>query len=104
MAYEIFTRKVTRAGTPTVAVSKSGRIALNKSAFAVLDKNAIEFVLLLWDKDRHRIGIRPITKKDSRAYSLKFGPKKNGAYFSAKTFLDYIKIDYAETKSFPRRK
>jgi hypothetical protein len=101
MGYEIFTRKVIRAGSPTVAISKSGKIALNKSSTVTLERNAVEFVLLLWDKDRRKIGIRPITKKDARAYRLKYGPKNNGAYFSAKTFFDYIGVDYSETRSFP---
>ena len=101
MAYEIFTRKARRTGSPTLAISKSGRIALNKAATATLEKNAVEFVLLLWDKENHKIGVRPITKKDPRAYNLKYGPKNNGAYFSSKTFFDYVGIDYSQTRAFP---
>lgn len=101
MPYEIFTRKVVRAKNPTLAISKSGRIAINKAAALIFEKNAVEFVLLLWDKENRKIGIRPITKKDSRAYPVKYGPKNNGAYFAAKTFFDYVNLDYAETRAFP---
>lgn len=101
MAFEIFTRKVTRSITPSITLSKLGRIALNKSATTVLEKNAVEFVLLLWDGESRVIGIRPITKKDSRAYPVKYGSKGNGAGFSAKTFLDFINVDYSESRVLP---
>lgn len=101
MPWEIFTRKVRRSGSPAITFNKLGRIALNKTATAVLEKEAIEFVLLLWDADRRLVGVRPITKKDHRAYRLAYGQKGNGAGFSAKTFMDYIGYDQSETRSFP---
>lgn len=101
MAYEIFTRKVLRRGSPGITITKIGRIAINKSATEALEKNAVEFVLVMWDAESLKIGIRPITKKDSRAYPLKYGDKGNGAGFSAKTFLDYIGFDYTNSNPIP---
>ena len=40
-------------------------------------------------------------KKDPRAYRIRYNDKGNGATFSAKTFLDYIGIDYSERKPIP---
>ena len=101
MAWEIFTRQVIRTGTPTVTITTMGRISLNKTATITLEKNAVEFVLLMWDKDNHQIGIRPISKKDPRAYRLSYGAKGNGASFSAVTFLNYTNYDWSKTRSFP---
>lgn len=100
MAFEIFTRKLRRSGTPSVTFSKLGRMQFNKLATSMFEKDAVENVLLLWDTDRNLVGVRPITKKDSRAYKLHYGEKGNGAGFSAKTFFDYIGVDYSESKSY----
>ncbi len=49
MAYEIFTRKIARSGTPAISFSRIGQITFNQSASRILQKEAIEYVLLLWD-------------------------------------------------------
>jgi len=103
MAWEIFSRKVRRSGTPAVTFNKLGRISLNKTATAILERDAVEFVLLLWDPIKRQVGIRPITKKDQRAYRLAYGKKGNGAGFSAKTFMDHIGYEYSESRSTPVR-
>ena len=101
--WEIFTRKVRKRGTPAITFSTLGRISLNKAATVPLEKEAVESVLLLWDATSRSVGIRPITKRDDRAYRLAYGKKGNGAGFSAKTFMDYIGYDYSESRSFPLR-
>lgn len=99
MAYEIFTRKVQWGGSPSVTFTSNGRFAFNKTATAQFEKNAVENVLLMWDAERNMIGVRPITKKDSRAYKVHMGKKGNGCGFSASTFLKYIGLDISPTKS-----
>lgn len=84
-----------------LTVTKLGRIALNKSATIRLEKDAVEFVILLWDQDSRKIAIRPITKKDPRAYRVSYGQKSNGAGFSAKTFLDFIEFDFTQSRNMP---
>jgi hypothetical protein len=101
MAWEIFTRKTRKSGGPFITFNKLGRISLNKTATTVLETDAVEFVLLLWDASKRQVGVRPITKKDQRAYRLAYGKKGNGAGFSAKTFLDHIGFNYTESRSFP---
>jgi hypothetical protein len=76
-------------------------MAINKRATAFFEKNAVEYVLLLWDGDQKKIAIRPIAKRDQRAYRLKYGDKGNGAGFSAKTFFDHIGLDYSESRPMP---
>jgi len=101
MAYEVFSRKTSRIGLPTITFTSLGRISLNKHATAILEKDAVEVVILLWDSEERKVGVRPITKRDSRAYRVSYGKKGNGAGFSAKTFLDYINYDYSVTRNFP---
>lgn len=101
MPFEVFSRKTSRLGTPMMTFTTLGRIALNKSATRILEKDAVEFVVLLWDRDARRVGIRPLTKRDPRSYQVSYGKKGNGAGFSAKTFLDYIEYDYNVSRSFP---
>jgi len=103
MAFEIFSRKVQYGGAPSVAFTTNGRFAFNKAATAQFEKNAIENVLLLWDAERNLVGVRPITKKDSRAYKVHMGKKGNGCGFSATTFLRYIGYDISQTKSMPAK-
>jgi hypothetical protein len=80
-----------------------GRVSFNKAATALFEKNAVENVLLLWDEQNRLVGVRPITKKDNRAYKLHFGKKGNGAGFSAATFLTYIRYDLSESRSILAR-
>jgi hypothetical protein len=79
-----------------------GRLALNKSAAAMLEKSAAELVLLLWDADHRKVGIRVTTnKKDQRAYRVAYGAHGNGAGFSCVTFLNHIHYDWSKTRTFP---
>ena len=102
MAFEVFSRKVRRLASPQVTLTTLGRIALNKAASAVLEKQVVENVVLLWDIENKRFAIKPISKKDSRAYRVHYGKNGNGAGFSAVTFLDHIGYNYQDSSgSFP---
>jgi hypothetical protein len=100
MSWEIFERKSRRGGEPLVTFNKLGRISLNKKATVKMEKDAVENVLLMWDGPKRQIGIRPISKKDPRAYRVAYGKKGNGAGFSAKTFLDHIGYSFKESRAF----
>src|SRR5216684_3583840 len=101
MGFEVFTREITRTIEPRVTITSMGRIALNRGASDILAKGKTELVLLLWNKDTKQYAVQPITKKDSRAYKLRaYGPKGNGLGFSCVTFLNYIKYDWSDTRSF----
>ena len=99
MGFTIFERKRIQTGTPGVSLSTGGRVGINQAATQILQANAVENVLLLWDEERRRIGIRPITKKDKRAYRLTQG--KSSSMFSGKSFLEFIGYDMSKTRSFP---
>lgn len=102
MAFEIYSRKHTRVGTPQVSFMAQGRIAFNKAATQLLQEQAVENVLLLWDAPARRVGIRPIAKKDPRSYKINIGKRDNAAGFSAVTFLQHIGVGGEHgTQAFP---
>jgi hypothetical protein len=102
MAYEVFTRKVSRMGNPTLSFSNIGTFNFNQTAARTLQKETVEHVLLLWDSTVNKLAIKTTSnKKDPRAYRIRYNDKGNGATFSAKTFLDYVGIDYSERKRIP---
>ena len=102
MPYSVFTKKVSRVGTPTVSFSKIGQFQFNQAASQILHKETVEHLLLLWDPDTRKVAIKTTSnKKDTRAYRLRFLTQGNGSGFSAKTFLDFIGFDYSERRSIP---
>ena len=103
MAFEIFSRKTQWGGEPTVTFTTLGRFAFNKSATVIFEKHAVENIILMWDKEKRLIGVRPINKKDPRSYKIHYGKRGNGCGFSASTFLKYIGYSEAETHSIPAR-
>lgn len=101
MSWTVFEKTIRRSSEPKCTISRLGRLQFNSSAGAILHRNAVEQVLLLWDKDSRKIGVRSINKKDPRAYTVRFAGKHKGAGFAAKTFLEWIQYDHSETKAFP---
>lgn len=100
MAWEVYTRQVIRTGEPAVTITKMGRLALNKLASEFFETAKAAHVLLLWDKDAFKCGIKVANSKDIGAYTLTAGANGNGAGFSAVTFLNYLRYDWTVTRSF----
>lgn len=102
MPYAIFERKTPRMGNPMVSFSKIGQITFNQPAARILQKEAFETVLLMWDSAANKLAMKTTSnKKDPRAYTIRYNEKGNGAVFSAKTFLDHIGLDYSERRGLP---
>jgi hypothetical protein len=98
--YEIFSRKAPRMGTPMMAFSKQGQIVFNTLAAQQLQKAGVEHLLLMWDTEERKIALKSTSnKKDSRAYRIRYYEQGNGGGFSAKTFLDYIGVDYSQRRA-----
>jgi hypothetical protein len=99
MAYEIFTNKGSRrTSAPAIGIAKSGRVNLNKPITQHLLSKKVEFVLLLWDKERNRIAIKP-SKRDSRAYQLGYSNRDNSAGFHGGSFVKYIGYDNSQART-----
>jgi len=101
MGWEIFSRKMVTTSDPTVTLMHSGRMSLNKSATQRLEEKAIERVLLLWDAETHQVGIKPITKKDTRSYKVSYSGRGNSAGLSTVMFYKFINYNWDKTYNYP---
>jgi hypothetical protein len=66
---------------------------LNQGASSHLLNKAAKRVLLLWDKEHLRLAIKPLNKKDNRAYGIAYSHKGSGATLTAKGFFEWIGYD-----------
>jgi len=105
MPFEIYNRKIQIKGVPGITFTKSGRMAFNKDATSILKTNAVEYVVLLWDADKNMVGVRPISKKDPRAYTLRYSKRgqSDGCGFSSVTFFNHIGVDVSKTRTMPTK-
>lgn len=101
MAFEVFSRKTQYKGSPAVTFTTLGRLAFNKAATITFQKEKVEDVILLWDKERRLIGLQPIANKDTRSYKVRYNKRGDGSGFSATTFIKYIGYNTSDTQSMP---
>ncbi|MGI8761390.1 MAG: hypothetical protein ACR2LF_08895 [Jatrophihabitantaceae bacterium] len=96
--FETFSRGlVPLKSQPQVTIQKRGAISLNKSAYVALDTpDAVE---LLYDRDKHIVGIRPVDARAGHAYPLRPSTRSaSGPYvISAMAFTKFYDIDTSVT-------
>jgi hypothetical protein len=98
MPYELFDSKAVRIGSPALAIHKDGRISLNADVGDILTSRGAKYAQILWDRETLKLGIRPLAKRESRAFKLTFMRGKRGASLSARSFLNYIQ--WRQSKPF----
>lgn len=107
MGWEVFTKESrTRSTSPMLTIGlKLGRCALNRAAALLFEKEGVEDVLLMFDKQSLKFGLRPTTKKDARAFSVRYTKEKEkgvtGAAFAGVMFLRHIGYDFSTSQSYP---
>lgn len=100
MAFEKFTKTGGRIGTPKASIWKRGQIGLNKGAIHQFQLDSYNFVILFYDKDAKKIGIK-FTNNDTDTGATKIVKRKDsGISFSSLAFLNYYGIDYSETTKY----
>ncbi len=85
---------------PMVSLSKSGMIGLN----AAVTRNIIgdnQFAHLLFDKERHLIGIKFLKQKDMDSYPVKCTRNKSHGSIAGVSFLKTYKVFPSETTAYP---
>jgi hypothetical protein len=108
-SWQIYTKEARVVSTnPMLTIGKKlGRCGLNRAAALMLEREGIEHVLLMWDPETLRIGLRSSTRKDPRSFAVRYGYKKDkdkiviGAAFSGVTFLRHIGYELLASRSFP---
>ena len=102
MPYELFTDKAARLGSPALTITTDGRLSLNADAGDIMREAKARFVQLLWDREEHRIALRPVSRIDEHSYRLTSAAgRKRGMALSAKSFLRHIEWDFSKTCTLP---
>src|SRR5271166_3756826 len=89
MAYETFERTSVRVSSPTLSVTRDGRIAVNAAASRLLAKAGAKAVRILWDKATCGIALQATQKNDKNAFAIAFTEGRS-AIVAAKGFLKHI--------------
>jgi hypothetical protein len=98
----VFNKGNVRIAGPGVSISRYARFSFNRSATNAMKEKDASRVLLLWDKDTKKIGIKPLPKgeRDKRAYDVNSVRKDGTSFLHAKAFLEWMGYDYGENRSF----
>ena len=100
MAFEKFTKTGGRIGTPKISIWSRGQIGLNRGAIERFRLDKYKYVVLFYDKDDKKIGIKFIDDSTEEGASKIIHRKSGGLSFSGVAFLHYYDIDYSETKKY----
>lgn len=95
MAFERFT-EVGRAFRPRASVRSNGQIGFNQGAVKRYGLEQWQYVVLFYDKDTRRIGIR-LTKDEKEEGVARLVCKGGNAAVSARSFLYYYNIPHDKT-------
>ena len=95
MAFEHFTRTGGRIDTPKASIWSKGQIGFNQAAVEKYRLDNYGYVLLFYDRDTKRIGLRFTNDNDSAGATKLIIRKGAGASMSARAFLKHYNI-YAE--------
>lgn len=85
---------------PTISIAPWGKFAFNKTASDWLKLNNFKKVVLLFDQEKSKIGIRQPIGYDESEYKLSNSQHETYLVFSSIAFLKYIKYPLKQTKSF----
>jgi hypothetical protein len=91
MGFEKFhSTKGKPAKVPAISIRASGVIHLNADIVQIFSRQKVTHVVLLWDKEKHRLAIVPDETGDEAAYRVTYGKTGNYAGIAAKAFAKHI--------------
>src|SRR5438132_9890469 len=102
MAWETFKRSAPRtSGRPAVSLSTEGRIGFNSKIACEIIGNKKRFALLLFDRDKKRIGIKLVDNNDDPdVYPVHVSKNGRHASVSGTAFLKHFEIYPSVTRSY----
>lgn len=96
---EVFERDTVRRGSaPAVTIETSKRLRLNAAAYRALQETT--HVVLLFDPDTRRIGLRPCTPDNPIAYKVSALSRTRSRVISSAAFLRHYRIDTSRTRRY----
>ena len=101
MGYEIYTRQIIRASSPMITLNRRGRMVFNVAATKILHDLGVETAFLLWDSESKKFAVKPTSKRDERAVSVRYSEGHKWAALSAIGFIAHIGHDMETTKAYP---
>lgn len=101
MGYEIYTRQIIRSSSPTITLNRRGRMVFNVAATKILHDLGVETAFLLWDSEAKKFAVKPTSKRDDRAVSIRYSQGHKWAALSAIGFISHIGHDMETTKAYP---
>jgi len=98
MGFERFTASG-RSFRPRISIRKNGQISLSQGAVQKFELREVPYVVLFYDKEAQRIGIKP-THDPEEPGAYKLNHKGSGATISGLAFLDYFGIDHGRSQRY----
>jgi len=99
MAFERYLKQRAQVNKPRVSVWKTGLIWLNGAALRSFGLTKMTHVILFYDRDKKRIGLR-FSESAKEEGALKVVRKGGGAVIFSKGFLQYFGIEYPRAQRF----
>ena len=99
MAFELFRETSSRGFKPKASVRRNGQIGFNQGVVRRFELNKYPYVSLYYDKDTRIIGVKLHEQEPSEG-GIKLTVKGPTSWLSARKFLDFFEIPYAQTRKF----
>jgi len=99
MGFEPFEGKRSHSGDPAVSITKAGNFIINSTCVERHFKGT-KYIKVFWDSENEKIGIKPLTAKDTYAYRLNLSSRGNVGAFSGTAFFKSIGLEHKATKSY----
>lgn len=100
MAFERYTRTRARGLLPKASIWSRGQIGFNQSAVLRFEINKFDYIVLFYDLDTKRIGIKLTNEQEEGAIKIINKLASGGALISAKSFLINYDLFSQETRNY----
>lgn len=98
MAFKAFESKKSHSSDPAVTITKNGLFVLNSACVNQFFKG-VQHAKLYWDDAQHKVGIKPMKKKDHFSYNI--SKHRTVGTLSGISFVKSVGIEHKETKPYP---
>jgi len=104
MAFEEFKKKGSQARHGAfISITPQKTLILSHDCHEQFFKEC-KAVIFFYDRERKRIGIKPLKESQERSYSIRVTRKSSNIYvITANAFLNHYQIDYSERRKYEPR-